>query len=183
MALPQLVLASVDGSIDYRLIYRGKGDTTRIQPIHQTTRFYFFVSVVEASCEYSNQDSTGGVLSGFIRLLGSLVSAMILLGSGPTSLDSTAYSVYCGSVKIGSFLPDSPLLCEGCPVSCLKMANLTSERNTIFLVLRAACLENPENLVFERIGLLVADSMDDSDRRAFLEHIADNSIVRNITLI
>jgi hypothetical protein len=116
---------------------------------------------------------------------------MILLDSGPTSLGSTTYSVHCGSIKIGSFYPDVPLLdeemekvlCQGCPVYCLKLANLTSERNTIFLVLRATCLENPENLVFERIGLLVADSINDSDRQAFFEHIGDNSVVRNITLI
>jgi hypothetical protein len=159
-------------------------------PIHATTEFYFFVGVVEASCGYSGQDSTGVGLSGSIRLSGSLVSTMILLDSGSAFPDSTTYSVYCGSVKIGSFCPDSPLpkeeiekvLCEGYPVYCLKMAALgtSSEGTIIFLVLRATCLEDH---IFERIGLLVADSLDDSERRAFHKRIGNHSAERNIILI
>jgi hypothetical protein len=114
---------------------------------------------------------------------------MIFPDSRSSFQDSPSYSVYCGPVKIGSFCPDPPLpaeiekaLCQGYPVHCLQMAKYTafSADITMFLVLRATCLENH---LFERIGFLVADYVEDSDRRAFHEHIKDHSVVRNIKLI
>jgi hypothetical protein len=180
----------VDGIIYYHFIHLGKGGSRTTTYFHRTTDFDFSVSVVETSCEYSGLDSTGEVLSGSMRLYGSLVSTIIFLDLGSSFPDPPRYSVYCGSVKIGSFCPDSPLSaeeikkaqCQGYPVHCLKMATLTKflADVDIFLVLRGTCLEN---FLFERIGLLNTDYIEDSDKQAFNKHIKDHSVLQNIKLI
>jgi hypothetical protein len=102
----------VDGIIYHHLIHQGKGGSQTITYIHGTTDLEFFASVEETSCDYSGTDSIGEILSGFIRLYGSLVSTIIFLDSRSSSTDSQRYSVCCGSVKIGSSCPDSPLPAE-----------------------------------------------------------------------